>query len=148
MLPSNSRPLQDHVALVTGAGRRIGRAVALTLAGAGADVVVNYNRSEVEARATVREIAAQGVESVAIRADVSRPKQVEAMFRATERRFGGLDLLVNNAGVFFPASWDKLSEKDWDRILGVNLKGSFFCAQAAARLMLGWETGQRQSCSP
>ena len=119
--------------------------IALTLARAGADVVVNYNRSEAEARATAREIAARGVESVAIRADVARPKQVEVMFRATQKRFGRLDLLVNNAGIFFPASWDKLSEKDWDRILGVNLKGAFFCAQAAARLMLGGKTGRRTS---
>jgi len=141
----NERALRHQVALVTGGGRRIGRVIALKLAGAGADVVVNYNRSEAEARATVREIAAQGVESLAIRADVSRPRQVEAMFRATQKRFGRLDLLVNNAGVFFPGRWDELSEKDWDRILAVNLKGSFFCAQAAARLMLSGETGRRKS---
>jgi len=119
--------------------------IALKLAGAGADVVVNYNRSEAEARATVREIAAQGVGSVAIRADVSRPRQVEAMFRATQKRFGRLDLLVNNAGIFFPGRWDELSEKDWDRILGVNLKGAFFCAQAAARLMLRGKAGRGKS---
>ena len=89
------RGLHNQVALVTGAGRRIGRVIALTLARAGADVVVNYNRSEAEARATVREIAAHDVKCVAMRADVSRPKQVEAMFRATQKRFGRLDLLVN-----------------------------------------------------
>lgn len=130
------RPLQDRVALVTGAGRRIGREIALTLAHAGANVVVNYHQSRTEAAATVREIRALGVRSVAIRADVSRPRQVQAMFRAVDRHFGGLDLLVNNAGLFFHASWDKLSEGDWDRILGVNLKGPFYCAQAAAQLML------------
>ncbi|HKS97498.1 MAG TPA: SDR family NAD(P)-dependent oxidoreductase, partial [Terriglobia bacterium] len=130
------RPLQDRVALVTGAGRRIGREIALTLARAGANVVVNYHQSRTEAAATVREIRALGVDSVAIRADVSRPRQVQGMFRAVDQRFGRLDLLVNNAGLFFHASWDKLSEGDWDRILGVNLKGPFYCAQAAARLML------------
>jgi len=129
-------PLQGQVALVTGGGKRIGRAIALTLGRAGADVVVNYNLSREGAQATAREIAALGVRGVALRADVSRPKQVAAMFRALEKRFGRLDLLVNNAGVFFPRKWDELEEKDFDRVLGANLKGPFFCAQAAARLMM------------
>ena len=128
--------LQDRVALVTGGGKRIGRAIALTLGSAGADVIVNYNQSREGAQATVREIAAMGVRAVALRADVSRPKQVAAMFRAIETRFGRLDLLVNNAGVFFSKTWDELAEKDFDRVLGANLKGPFFCAQAAARMMM------------
>jgi NAD(P)-dependent dehydrogenase (short-subunit alcohol dehydrogenase family) len=124
------------VALVTGGGKRIGRAIAMTLGGAGADVVVNYNQSREGAQATVREIATMGVRAVALRADVSRPKQVTAMFRSIEKRFGRLDLLVNNAGVFFPKTWDELEETDFDRVLGANLKGPFFCAQAAARMMM------------
>ena len=64
------------------------------------------------------------------------------MFRAIEKRFGRLDLLVNNAGVFFPKKWDEMEEKDWDRVLGANLKGPFFCAQAAARLMRRQKSGQ------
>jgi pteridine reductase len=127
--------LESQVALVTGAGRRIGRQIALTLAGAGANVAVNYHHSPREAQSTVQEIKRLGVESVALRADVSKPHQVRAMFRAVQKRFHRLDILVNNAAVFFPAPWDKLTEKDWDRILGINLKGAFFCAQAAARLM-------------
>jgi NAD(P)-dependent dehydrogenase (short-subunit alcohol dehydrogenase family) len=128
--------LQDQVALVTGGGKRIGRAIALTLGQAGANVIVNYNHSRADAQATVREIAAMGVRSLALRADVSRPKQVASMFRAIEKRFGSLDLLVNNAGVFFPKTWDELVEEDFDRVLGANLKGPFFCAQAAARIMM------------
>jgi NAD(P)-dependent dehydrogenase (short-subunit alcohol dehydrogenase family) len=131
----NRRPLENQVALVTGAGRRIGRVIALTLAHAGANVIVNYNESKSGAQATAREIAKLGLRSLAIQADVSRPRQVGAMFRAMQRKFDRLDLLVNNAGIFFPAKWDRLNEKDWDRILGVNLKGAFFCAQAAARIM-------------
>jgi NAD(P)-dependent dehydrogenase (short-subunit alcohol dehydrogenase family) len=69
------------------------------------------------------------------RADVSRPKQVATLFRAVEKRFGRIDLLVNNAGIFFPVTWDQLREEDWDKILGINLKAAFFCAQAAARIM-------------
>jgi NAD(P)-dependent dehydrogenase (short-subunit alcohol dehydrogenase family) len=113
----------------------MGRTIALTLAGAGASLIVHYNESREGAQAVVREIESLGGTAMAARADVSRPRQVEAMFRALEKRFGRLDLLVNNAGVFFPAPWDQLSEKDWDRVLGTNLKGAFFCAQAAARLM-------------
>lgn len=131
----NNRPLENSVALVTGAGRRLGRVIALTLAGAGAQVVVNYNQSRKEAEATVREILGRGGQGLACRADVSRAREVRAMFRAVEKRFERLDILVNNAGIFFPASWEKLTEKDWDRILGINLKGTFFCAQAAARIM-------------
>jgi len=131
----NNLPLQNQVALVIGAGRRIGRVIALTLARAGADLVVHYNESKEGARAAVREIESLGSHAMAARADVSRPKQVAALFRAVEKRFGRLDLLVNNAGVFFPAKWDRLSEDDWDKVLATNLKGAFFCAQAAARLM-------------
>lgn len=134
--------LQGQVALVTGAGRRIGRAIALALGRAGADVVVNYRSSKSEARATAREIARLGVRSIALRADVSKPAEVRAMFRSVERRFGRLDVLVNNAALFFPVKWDKLTEKHWDRILGANLKGPFFCAQAAAKLMMRRKRGR------
>ena len=128
-------PLAGQVALVTGAGRRIGREIALALGRAGAAVIVNYHNSKSEAERTAEEIRALGFESVALRADVSRPVQVRRMFRTAERRFGRLDILVNNAGIFFPARWDQLGEAQWDRILGVNLKGPFYCAQAAARIM-------------
>jgi len=138
----NTRPLKNQVALVTGAGRRIGRVIALTLGRAGADVVVNYSQSKTGAEATAREIRGYGVRSIALCADVARPAEVRAMFRRVEREFGRLDILVNNAGIFFPARWDKLSEKDWDRILGVNLKGPFYCARAAARLMLKRRRGR------
>jgi len=131
----NNRPLQNQVALVTGAGRRIGRVIALTLARAGADVVVHYNESKQGALATAREIESLGSRAMLAHADVSRPQQVTALFRSVEKRFGRLDLLVNNAGIFFPAKWDQLREKDWDKILGINLKAAFFCAQAAARIM-------------
>jgi NAD(P)-dependent dehydrogenase (short-subunit alcohol dehydrogenase family) len=130
-----NQPLRDQVALVTGAGQRIGRIIALALARAGADVVINYYQSHAAALATVGEIEALGVRSVALRADVSKPRQVTAMFRRLEARFGQLNLLVNNAGIFFPRSAEELSEQDWDRVLGVNLKGPFFCAQAAAPLI-------------
>lgn len=132
---SNPRTLSGEVALVTGGGKRIGRAIALALARAGAHVAINFNTSKAEALETAREISSLGVRSAALRADLSKPVQVQALFRAVERRFGRLDILVNNAAVFFPRRWDKLTEKDWDKILGINLKGTFFCAQAAAKIM-------------
>ena len=133
---TTNNPLHNQVALVTGGGKRIGRAIALALGRAGADVIVNYHQSREGAHATAREITAMGVRAVALRADVTSSKQVTAMFAAIKKRFGRLDLLVNNAGVFFPKTWDELEEKDFDRVLGANLKGPFFCAQAAARMMM------------
>jgi NAD(P)-dependent dehydrogenase (short-subunit alcohol dehydrogenase family) len=136
------RVLKGQVALVTGAGRRIGREIALALGRSGASVIVNYNRSRREAHAAVRDIKSNGSDSVALRADVARPSEVRRMFGAVEKRFGKLDLLVNNAGIFFREPWDRLTEKQWDKILGVNLKGPFFCAQQAARLMQRRGSGQ------
>ncbi|MGH9444675.1 MAG: SDR family NAD(P)-dependent oxidoreductase [Terriglobia bacterium] len=132
----HQRALENQVALVTGAGRRVGRAIALELGRAGARVVVHYGSSRVAALTVVREIRSLGSPALALRADVSKPAQVKAMFRVVEKRFGRLDILVNNAAIFFPGRWDQLTGADWDRILGVNLKGTFFCAQAAARLMM------------
>ncbi len=127
---------------MTGGGIRIGREIALRMGLAGATVIVNYNRSRTEAIETTREIESRGGEASALRADVSSSKQVAAMFEKVERRFGRLDILVNNAGVFFPGRWDALSDREWDRVLGVNLKGAFFCAQAAARLMQQRKSGR------
>jgi NAD(P)-dependent dehydrogenase (short-subunit alcohol dehydrogenase family) len=137
MMPDElqDRALAGQVALVTGAGRRIGREIALALGRAGANVIVNYNHSRNDALATVKEIKACGVQSVAMCADVARPAQVRRMFRGVDERFGQLDVLVNNAAIFFPERWDRLTEDQWDRILAVNLKGPFFCAQQAARMM-------------
>lgn len=137
-----SGALEGQVALVTGGAKRIGRRIALDLAGAGAHVVVNYNTSHDEAQEVAGRIRALAVESLAVRADVSSPSAVRSMFEQIEKKFGRLDLLVNNAGIFFPVRWDRLTVKDWDRILGANLKGPFFCAQAAAKLMLRRKRGQ------
>lgn len=138
----HKRPLMGQVALVTGAGRRIGREIALTLGRAGAGVVVHYNHSRSEAQETAREIREYGAQAVTLRADVARPAQIQHLFRAAEERLGQLDVLVNNAAIFFPARWDQLTEKQWDRILAINLKGPFFCAQAAAKIMRKRKGGQ------
>jgi len=127
--------LSGQAALVTGAGKRIGRAISLALARQGADVAVNYNRSKSEAESVVGEIAALGRRAVALQADVSRRTDVEKLFAALGTQFGRLDILVNNAGTFFAAEFEKLTDEQWDSILDINLKSQFLCAQAAAPIM-------------
>jgi len=125
-------PLAGQVALVTGAAKRIGRSIALTLADAGAQVVVNYQSSAAEAEKTVAEIRKRGREAVAVQADVSRPAEIQALVAAAEEQLGPVDILVNNAGIFAPGEWDKVTEADWDMFMSVNLKSQFLCAQAVA----------------
>ena len=127
--------LAGRVALVTGAGKRIGRSIALRLAADGADVVVNYLTSKTEAESVSAEIRAMGRKSVAIQADVTQRKEVQSMFDAIEAAFSRLNILVNNAGIFFRAPFEDLTEEQWDRILDVNLKSQMLCAQAATPLM-------------
>ena len=127
--------LEGHVALVTGAARRVGRSIALCLAREGADIVINYATSKADAESAVREIKSGGRRAVAIQADVSRRANVAKLFAAVEREFGRLDILVNNAGTFFPAKFEELTDLQWDHILNVNLKSQFLCAQAAAPIM-------------
>ncbi len=128
-------PLAGQVALVTGAAKRIGRSIALRLGAEGADVVVNYSTSELEAEQVVSEIRKLGQRARAIRANVSRAAEVEAMFAEVDREFGRLDILVNNAGKFFAANFLDLTESQWDDIMDTNLKSQFLCAQTAARIM-------------
>lgn len=127
--------LAGQVALVTGAGKRIGRSIALRLAAEGADVVVNYRTSAEEARQVVDEIKAVGRKAAAIQADVSKRADVNQMFAAAMQEFGRVDILVNNAGTFFAAKFEEITDEQWDGIMNANLKSEFLCAQAAAPIM-------------
>src|ERR1700722_1690598 len=127
--------LAGKVALVTGAGKRIGRSVALRLASEGADVIVNYHSSKAEANEVVELIEAMGRRALAVPADVAKRAEVLAMFAAAEKEFGRLDILVNNVGMFFSAKFEELTEEQWDRILNTNLKSQFLCSQAAAPML-------------
>jgi NAD(P)-dependent dehydrogenase (short-subunit alcohol dehydrogenase family) len=129
------KPLEGQVALVTGGAKRIGRSIALRLAAEGTDVVVNYLSSKPEADALVHEIAALGRQTMAVQGDVARRGDVQNLFGAIEAKFGRLHILVNNAGMFFEAKFEELTEEQWDRILNTNLKSQFLCAQAAAPIM-------------
>lgn len=122
--------LDDRVALVTGASRGIGRAVAVSLAEAGAAVVVNYRERATEARNVVDEIRASGGRAMAIGADVSDARAVADMSLAVEGELGPIDVLVNNAGIGIIRGIDDLTEEDFDRTISVNLKSAFLCIQA------------------
>ena len=128
-------PLAGKVALVTGAGKRIGRSVALRLASEGADVIVNYRDSKAEAEDVVAQISAKGRRALAIQANVAKRAEVISLFAAIEKEFGRLDILVNNVGMFFPAKFEELTEEQWDTILDTNLKSQFLCSQAAAPML-------------
>jgi len=137
--------LKGRVALVTGGGTGIGRAVSLCLAREGASIAINFSRSEAEAAKTAAEVKACGVFSSIVRADVSIDRQVRAMVEQVQKEFGRIDILVNNAGFtrFIPHSELNAMEEDiWDRIFAVNLKGAFFCCRAVAPLMKHQRSGR------
>ncbi len=133
---SETQMLAGKVALVTGAGRGIGRACALALAGAGARVVVNYRGSEGPARTLHEEIVAAGGQAHLAQADVSVAAEVERLFAEATQAFGPVEILVNNAGITRDTLLLRMSEEDWDAVLTTNLKSAFLCTKAALRGML------------
>ena len=131
-------PTQRRVALVTGSATGVGRACAIRFAQLGFDVVVNYSRSEAEARETVALVEAAGAEAMLVKCDISDDAAVTAMLAQIETTFGRLDVLVNNAACTFPVehkNLDAMTEDKWDRILAVNVKGTFFVTRAATPLL-------------
>jgi NAD(P)-dependent dehydrogenase (short-subunit alcohol dehydrogenase family) len=128
--------LEGRVAVVTGAGRGIGRAIAMGYAREGAAVVVNYSRSQETAREAVREIEAAGGKAVAIRADIGRPDDHDALIEQTLREFGSLDILVNNAGIEINEPVLEASSETWEQTVAVNLKGAYFLAVKASGVMM------------
>jgi pteridine reductase len=127
--------LLNRVALVTGSGKRLGRAVAIGLAEQGADVVIHYRSSEAEAREAVAEIEKLGRRSVALQADLAQISELPDLFQKVHAKFGRLDILVNSAANFQQTEFASTTEKVWDASLGTNLKAVFFCCQAAAPLL-------------
>jgi len=127
------KSLSGQKALVTGANSGIGRAIAIALGHAGADVVVNYVSRDEEAQKVVQEIQRCGARAYAHRADVSSEASVEKMFGTMISEFGTIDILVNNAGLQKDAPFEDLSVADWDLVMNVNLKGQFLCSRAAVR---------------
>ena len=131
-----ARPLRNQKALVTGGSSGIGQGCALALGAAGADVAVNYHSDADEAGRVVEAIRRAGSDAFAIQCDVSREDQVQAMFAETIKRFGTVDILINNAGLQQDAPFLDMTLKQWERVIGVNLTGQFLCAREAAREFL------------
>ena len=129
--------LTGRVALVTGASRGIGRAIAEALARAGATVCVNYRQQHDRAKETLQSIEASGGHAFVHQADVSDREAVTALIAAVVERAGGLDILVNNAGISREGLFLEMSDEEWTSVLGTNLDGVYHCARLAARQMLG-----------
>jgi 3-oxoacyl-[acyl-carrier protein] reductase len=128
--------LSGKVAIVTGASRGIGLAIARRFADEGAKVVVNYVSRKEEADAVVQAIASAGGDAIAVQADVSRSADVNRLVRETLKRYGRVDILVNNAGVMTTKGVLETTEEDWDRTIDVNLKGAYLCSKAVAPHMI------------
>jgi glucose 1-dehydrogenase len=134
-LPTQAIPvlLKGQKALVTGANSGIGKAIAIALGQAGADVAVNYVDGDSTAQDVVNRIASAGSRAIALKADVSSETEVQAMFQQMYREFGTIDILVNNAGLQRDAPFDQMTLAQWNFVIGVNLTGQFLCAREAVR---------------
>jgi 3-oxoacyl-[acyl-carrier protein] reductase len=134
--------LGNKVALVTGASRGIGRAVAVALAKAGAKVVVNYAGNVAAAQDTINEITALGGEAISIQADVAQAESVDALLKQTLEAYGRVDILVNNAGITRDNLLLRMKEDDWDAVMNTNLKGVFHCTKQVSRVMIKQKSGK------
>ena len=133
--------LENKVAVVTGGGRGIGRAVSLKLAEYGADVVINYAGSFETAEKTAEEIRAMGRRAICVKADISNSESAAELIKNAAEEFGRIDILVNNAGVTKDNLMMRISDEDWDFVLNTNLKGAFNCIKASMRTMMKQRIG-------
>ncbi len=134
--------LTGKVALVTGASRGIGQAVAVELAKAGADIIVNYIGNEAVAQETVEKVEALGRKAIKIKADVGSADEVQAMVDEAHAAFGHIDVLVNNAGITRDGLLIRMKDSDWDDVLNINLKGVYLVSKAVAKIMVKQRSGR------
>jgi 3-oxoacyl-[acyl-carrier protein] reductase len=134
--------LTSNVAIITGGSRGIGRATALALADAGAQVVVNYASASGAAEQVVADIKSKGGEAIAIQADVSQADQVEALVKTVMETWGRVDVLVNNAGITRDTLLLRMSLEDWQAVIDLNLTGVFLCTRAVSKIMLKQRSGR------
>ncbi len=128
--------LSGKIALVTGGSRGIGREISLLLSGAGAKVIINYNKAKEKSEELLREIEASGSEAELFRADISMPEEVYSLFDHIRKKYDRLDILVNNAGIIKDNLLLAMELSDWDKVHDVNLRGAFLCTRSAAELMV------------
>ncbi|PSF37337.1 beta-ketoacyl-ACP reductase [Aphanothece hegewaldii CCALA 016] len=141
-LPENLQNLNGQVALVTGASRGIGKAIALSLASQGAKVIVNYARSSSAADQVVQEITEAGGEAIALQADVSKSDEVDSLIQNILDKFGTIDVLVNNAGITKDTLMLRMKLEDWQAVIDLNLTGVFLCTRAVSKIMLKRKKGR------
>lgn len=141
-IPENWQRLRNQVAIVTGASRGIGRAIALAMATEGAQVVVNYASSGEAAQQVVDEIAASGGSAIAFQADVSKAEQVEDLLQTTLQKWNRVDILVNNAGITRDTLLLRMKPEDWQAVIDLNLTGVFLCTRAVSKVMLKQRAGR------
>jgi len=134
--------LENKVAIVTGASRGIGRAIATLLSEEGAKVAINYSSSEKEARSLLKDIENSGGTAMLVQADVSKKPEVERMVEKVTGQFGRVDVLVNNAGIHYALDLFAITEEMWDQTLDVNLKGTYLCSKQVAPIMLRQKSGR------
>ncbi len=134
--------LEGKTAIVTGGTRGVGKAVALAFAGEGANVAINYTRSEDAALAIVEEMEKMGRKGLSFKVDVADNGEVKEMVNKVVEEFGHVDILVNNAGISRPAMLHKMTEEQWDRVIDVHLKGSFNAIQAVSKNMMERKSGK------
>lgn len=134
--------LAGKVALITGASRGIGQAVALEMARAGADIAVNYSGSEAAAQATVDQVKALGRKAIMVKANVADADEVAAMVEAVQAEFGHIDILVNNAGITRDTLLMRMKDSDWDDVININLKGVYLVTKAVSKLMMKQRSGR------
>lgn len=134
--------LSGKTAIVTGGSRGIGKAVALKLAEKGANIVVNYTSNSTKAEEVVNEIKKMGREALAIKADVSNPDDVKNLVKETEKQFSNIDILINNAGITKDTLLIRMKEDDWDKVMSVNLKGTFLCTKLVGKKMMKQRRGK------
>ncbi|MBI2486414.1 MAG: 3-oxoacyl-ACP reductase FabG [Deltaproteobacteria bacterium] len=134
--------IKNKVALVTGGAKRVGRTIALELAEHGANLVINYNSSKKEADEIVELIRKTGRKAIAVKADVSKADEVAKLVDVALNKFERVDILMNNAAIFFKTPFLEITEEDWDLFMNVNLKSAFLCSQKVAKVMLERGSGK------
>jgi 3-oxoacyl-[acyl-carrier protein] reductase len=142
VLPENLQHLRNKVAIVTGASRGIGRAIALSLAAEGATVVVNYASASDAAQQVVTQIVTEGGNAIALQADVSDATQVEALVNAVLEKWSRIDILINNAGITRDTLLLRMKPEDWKAVIDLNLTGVFLCTKAVSKVMLKQRSGR------
>jgi 3-oxoacyl-[acyl-carrier protein] reductase len=142
VLPENLQKLRGQVAIITGASRGIGRAIAFALAQEGANVVVNYASSSTAAETVVQEITSAGGNAIALQADVSKTVEVDTLINAVMEKFNRVDILVNNAGITRDTLLLRMKPEDWQAVIDLNLTGVYLCTRAVSKTMLKQRSGR------